>query len=599
VAAVAPPSFALSPGPGLDASWHAGLHLAFSQGIAFGEELAFTFGPLGFLSFAGLYSGPTGALAFAYTCTVHVACVASLVFALRRSYPLPMAAGAAYVLTRLASWVSPPELILLPVFVVAVASVTGGLRPRALRVLPYALGLVAGLNLLSKVNTGVVVAGLSVVALAAPVTTAALRLLKFGVTAGAAAVAGWAATGQPLAALGSYAVQSSRIASGYSVAMVLDNPARTLDLWLALVAIAAVTALAAGAVIAGPRSERRVRRAALLVVSAWFVFALFKHGFVRQYLHTDFFFVLIAAAGAAYPLRGRLRAAGGACLLLLVLIALKGSAFVETSFLDSRASISSFREQAMILVVPSRRASVERTAREQLQAHYGLSPSTLSVIRAGRGHVDPWETTVVWAYDLGWRPLPVFQAYSAYTRGLDELNAASVRAERPDWILRERVRSSIDNRNISFESPAAVLATVCHYREVVSDRGWQVLEPAGNRCGPPRTLAALDAGDGDVVDVPRARNGGIVLARMVFRETLATRVRTVVYRGPYTSITLDGESYRLVADTASAGLLMRAPSDLFPGDGFGLEPSVRRFSFDRSPGGVTARVEFVEIPIDQ
>ena len=41
-------------------------------------------------------------------------------------------------------------------------------------------------------------------------------------------------------------------------------------------------------------------------------------------------------------------------------------------------------------------------------------------------HLDPSEAAAVWAYELDWRPLPVFQPYIAWTQDLDERNAEAV-----------------------------------------------------------------------------------------------------------------------------------------------------------------------------
>lgn len=39
-----------TPGPGVDPSWNAGLAMAVDQGLRFGKEVVYTYGPLGFLN---------------------------------------------------------------------------------------------------------------------------------------------------------------------------------------------------------------------------------------------------------------------------------------------------------------------------------------------------------------------------------------------------------------------------------------------------------------------------------------------------------------------------------------------------------------------
>src|SRR5947199_4760950 len=76
----------LSPGPGLDESWRAGLHMAAHYGLPFGNQLVFTYGPLGFLDVNELWYGSTGGLAFAYALLLRGALAAALFAAARRNY---------------------------------------------------------------------------------------------------------------------------------------------------------------------------------------------------------------------------------------------------------------------------------------------------------------------------------------------------------------------------------------------------------------------------------------------------------------------------------------------------------------------------------
>src|SRR5206468_3107701 len=79
--------------------------------------------------------------------------------------------------------------------------------------------------------------------------------------------------------------------------------------------------------------------------------------------------------------------------------------------------------------------------------------------------VDPWETTLVWAYDLNWRPAPAFQGYVAYTAQLDALNAASIADAPADQeILRATGTNSIDGRNRLWDPPRYLLTELCRYR---------------------------------------------------------------------------------------------------------------------------------------
>ena len=57
--------------------------------------------------------------------------------------------------------------------------------------------------------------------------------------------------------------------------------------------------------------------------------------------------------------------------------------------------------------------------------YYHLSPAILGALRGHTVHVHPWEAGIAWAYpDIRWRPLPVFQEYTAYTAELTAIKTA-------------------------------------------------------------------------------------------------------------------------------------------------------------------------------
>src|SRR5271155_3411069 len=82
------PVLSLSPGTGLNQSWGFGLASAAVKHIAWGPNLDFTYGPLGFLTVRTLYFGSTAALAFAYQFVVVWALFTLLFRFCRASLPL-------------------------------------------------------------------------------------------------------------------------------------------------------------------------------------------------------------------------------------------------------------------------------------------------------------------------------------------------------------------------------------------------------------------------------------------------------------------------------------------------------------------------------
>ncbi|HJX47894.1 MAG TPA: hypothetical protein VJ375_08610, partial [Gaiellaceae bacterium] len=111
------------PSPGVDASWQAGLELAQDQGLHFGRDILFTYGPLGFLTATPLFVVWTGLAALAFALLVQVLLCRTLLHVTR---DLP--AVAAVVVTYVIAAVIPPgalaEVGLTIIFALTLAALT-------------------------------------------------------------------------------------------------------------------------------------------------------------------------------------------------------------------------------------------------------------------------------------------------------------------------------------------------------------------------------------------------------------------------------------------------------------------------------------------
>lgn len=105
---------------GLDQSFVTAYHLAVQDGIRFGHELAFTYGPLGFLAFPLPYLGWTSILALAFAGVVHWTLSTTLLSLARRAFPFWAAVGFAYLGARTAGWSQVPETTVVLAFIASV-----------------------------------------------------------------------------------------------------------------------------------------------------------------------------------------------------------------------------------------------------------------------------------------------------------------------------------------------------------------------------------------------------------------------------------------------------------------------------------------------
>jgi hypothetical protein len=229
--------------------------------------------------------------------------------------------------------------------------------------------------------------------------------------------------------------------------------------------------------------------------------------------------------------------------------------------------------------------------RQGMKGAYALEPGALRALRGHSVAVEPWEIAAAWAYRLDWRPLPVFQNYSAYTPALDRLNAEAVAdPDGPERLLRENQQvvdaefptADLDDRFGGWDPPEQARAVLCHFAPLWEDERWQVLGRVADRCGPERPLGSADAAAGEAVPVPAPGPGEVVFARIHGAGVAGLeRLQTFFFHAASRHAVLDGETrYRLVPETAGDGLLLRAAPGLVPPGPFDPVPEARTLAVE-------------------
>ncbi len=460
----------LNPRLDADGAWEIGLRQALRDGLDYGPDVLFTYGPLGSLHVPLLVYPWSARLAFAWWALMHLVLVATLLWALTLglrsrvlavilAIPLAMTLGGA------------PDLAVNAVvtFIGAVALIAGLARGRWAPALAVGLGALAGLAVLDKLNTGVTVAALGVIGIAAAPSPRRRLALPYAGAFLVAAALGWILTGQSLGAIPGYLHGALEVISGYSEAMMagLGDPHLASTLWAAGLAsvVGLVVAWRAGDLLP-PRA-----RVGFVVLWAALAFTAFKGAFVRHGGNSALFFATLLGGLVAFGWAARRRQTA---LLVAALFALA----VWTTGGPSPGSqyaladhARNFTDVARLLTDGSETNTAIAAAREQRWASEQVDPRLIDAIGSGTVHVYPYDAGLVWSRRLRWRPLPVFQAYSAYTEGLDRRNAAMVRAtDGPDFILDEHT-TAFDGRNPAWESPAAMVAMLCRFRPATAPYG--------------------------------------------------------------------------------------------------------------------------------
>ncbi|HEX5822878.1 MAG TPA: hypothetical protein VFY18_00335 [Candidatus Limnocylindrales bacterium] len=584
---------------GLDASWRAALHFAAAHRLAWGTDLVFTYGPLGFLTVPWPIYGPTSILAIIFSGAVFSALAMTALGVLRRSLSLPIAAVVTFLLVRAVAIALPPAE---QAAVLAVVLAVEALRRRSVGLnVVIAGGVAAGIAALIKLSlaiTLIAVAAIVVLAVAPRRPRTWLAFLAFGA---ASFLGGWLATGQAIGDVVPYVRGSLEIVAGYNAAMT--RPLIQSRMWVlpALAVAWAIVALGAWLLArAWPRSAR-IGLAAVVAVVLFVQWKLALRPFPT--------YVAATAAGVLIAVLGGFRRREIALAVAALLVVNFG--VTETrldAFLaprqSARTAVTQLAAAIRIDFVDERAAATRLAIRGELAI-----PIAVSDALAGRTtHIEPFEADVATAYpDIVWRPLPVFQSYSAYTAPLDRMNADMLASDgAPERILREYFIDpgmTIHGRFRWFESPATNLEMLCRYREAIATEHWEVLERIDDRCGDALPIGSVQARVGQPVEVPRGPADSIVVAKVTGIDASPTdRLRTLFLRAQDWFARLDGRpSYRLVVDTARNGLILEVPSSADYSGPFAYGPRVNRITIGRnqsmSPGNQVLTYEFVAVPV--
>jgi hypothetical protein len=593
-----------APGAGLDPSWNAGLTMAAHDGLRFGREIVFSYGPLGFLQSPYIWYSGLGVLAFLFTAAVYLGFCVALVWALGRVLPLLLGAVLAFLLI---GALPPLEQALLLAVIASLALLERERPPRALDAFVVGAATFAAIEALVKLSTGPTIAAVFLLALVGA-RAGGRRIAAYLVLFVVELLALWLLAGQRLDAIPDFLANTREIVSGYSSAMIREVDVAHWKVVVASIAAAITTLALVAACAAGRFRDRRAlyAGAGLMAIAA---FSIFKEGVVRTDAgHLSLYFATACVLWIAIPWT---RARWPWLLAGAAAIALAGlpvrTAGTPTN-LDPVANVRDAAEQVRNLFSPGRRADLIAAGRAGMKATYRLDPQTRAALRGGTVAIEPWEAGVAWAYELDWNPLPVFQNYSAYTAGLDRLNAETIESPKgPERILRENPlqvlpefpTQDLDSRFSGWDPPEQQRAVLCNFAPLHTTERWQVLGRMPDRCGESRPAGSVEAGEGEAVDVPVPRQGEAVFVRIHGAGVGGLeRITTALFHARVRHLIVNGNSsYRLIPETAGDGLLLRGNGPWAAPGPFSPVPQARTISVTGAGGSL--RFEFFRLQVKE
>ncbi|HEY5976314.1 MAG TPA: hypothetical protein VIT85_00540 [Solirubrobacterales bacterium] len=556
----------VAPGPGLDPSWHAGLYMAAHQGLDFGTDVVFTYGPLGYLDRPSLWYSDLAVHAFLYSSALYLTFTCTLVWTLSRMVGRIPSAAIAFVFLATAPSLEQISLV------VAVAWALGALqkdRPRqAMALLVYGGATLSAVHSLVKLSLGPPIFLVFLIALVGVGATRRQWLIFLSLFL--VELCGlWLITGQSLSGLPDYVIYGEQIISGYNEAMRLNLS----EGWEAVAALLVSLILVGGSFVLDRYRSTRARWCGVTLMGLT-AFVIFKYAVVRfESTHVAIALSTALAIWMVIPWSPRRLPVMLTGIVAIGLMALP--TYTNSSRFDPIANLTTFTDQVGTLLSPGKRQRIGEEAKFGMQAYYAVSPEMLARLKGKKAEVEPWETAVAWTYDLDWSPLPVFQNYSAYTSELDDLNSEEVEdPDGPQLILRAHERI-FEGRNPVWDPPEQNRAIVCNFSAQEEDPNWQLLVRTGNRCGEPTLIASFDGDPGEVIEVPVAREGELVFARIQGVPPAGfDKLRAFLWRPGFVNAYSNENSvpYRIIPGTAADGMVLSMGPGLDTSGSFAQAP---------------------------
>ena len=554
-------TFPNKPAVDLDASWRMALGKFLLDGLQFGHDVIFTYGPLGFLMGKTYYgSGFLFRSLLAWQLFAAVCFSGIIMLWGERLAGRPRFFFYAFFLLFGATYEDALHML-------AIALVGFELLHRAGRSWTWSsVLLVLLLAVLGTIKFTDLMLGLFIV-LTGTAHEFWHRRFRAGLRLSAWFAGGflavWLLCRQNPLYLPEYFANSWIVSQGYQAVMGIPTP--FAPFWKALVVLAVLAAYAGYNLHAHTDRPRTLARTALLGA---FIYMNWKHGFVRADGHMIGFFYCALLPVVAFPLLlddGATRARLKRWVLVSTgVLCLFGLRDALPGVIDQAAGMF----QAKIWDNANKAANFP-TLREYYDGFLGHERGGAELSRTqavvGNASIDiiGYDQAYALLNHFNYTPRPVFQSYSVYTPELARLNAdfyLSVRA--PDYVLM-RV-NSIDERLPAMDD-SAVLYIISHrYKYVLSEKGFQLWRknpgPFDYAAFAPRPLQTRELAIGQPWPLEEFAHQQLWVS-VDLAPSLLGRLRNFLYKPPHVYLevldtTGKTSSYRMAPPIGRAGFIL-------------------------------------------
>ena len=544
---------------GLDSSWVIGLNLAINQGLQFGKEIIFTYGPLGFISLPKLFSVEYWHISFYSNLAIHCFFFYTVYLFLKRSNAtfldhLFLCVSIVFASTFFCN----DYKVLLAVPLLLYLSISDRLRfkeqTRAIIVCMFFLAVV------SLIKFSATILSLNIVMLFA-LYSLFIRNKKHALTAIVTflgvLIGLWIISGQNIWNIYDYVVLSYNLSTAYNASMQTEGP--TWQIYFAIVTI--MLFLLSGYAAAHNRMKNVMF---FLAMNAGLIFFSFKHGFIRHQTHAYVFFsnmlILLPVLNIiqkrdSFLRTTRLYPVFGAFLMVILF---------QNPFLPMfrpMEKISQAKESLSLALHPEKCEKAIADTKKLLQNQMVIDNDSLQSIQSKTIDIIPWDTSLVFAYDLNWLPRPVFHSYAAASKKLDGVNANHFkRADAPEIVL--YAFKTIDDRYPVFDEPATFRTLLSHYVLLSISNDFAILKRKERI--PDEKLVFLSKGSyttGERILVP-SYNAGYLFGKIHVAYNVLGKIIQFLYKPSKVYITFftnDGNKskrFRFVAGNAENGVFL-------------------------------------------
>ncbi len=520
----------------IDDSWNAVLAFANVNHLRFGDDVVFTYGPLGYLVI-NRFLPDTAVPRLLLGTLVGVSTITGLCLLLWRMKSIVWRVVWLLffaVLCAKLHWAGDDLFVELGLFAWGLLCWLESGRRLALFVLW--LTFMAVIAALIKFTLAVV-AALAVGTIACDLVLRKRKALAAGSCAGFLLgwMAGWVVMGQDLSRVPVFLARWLQIAGGYNLAMSVNESNVALGIAALLAAVLAVIVRVAALPL--PAHEHpRWRRGLLL---AWLLAQLFlawKYGYVRSdQVHLALFLVFLpvlaltlealppVGARALWTTRGAALACGVA---MLVMVHEMNSRFL---LLTPGWSYENVRDNLSTLMhaddYTRDNAALQRDEIQKMQL-----PAARAMI--DRSSVDVFGQFGIEAIfnGMNYHPRPIIQSYSAYTPPLMELNERFYLASNaPDYLLFDL--EPIDGRFPAVEDALALRAALVNYDMAGADNQFLILKHARSEAPVLKLVREGDLNWNEKISLVDHQGTNLWL-ELEAKPSLAGRVRQFLYKPP-------------------------------------------------------------------